>query len=365
MMERLSELILDTACFCFMPLVCSYYAISASIFINTSAKDAEGLEWIGNTLLAPTQYLLAGKEAIQDLDGNWQFKQRFDYNNAFWVKTASSIFALPPSIFLGTAVKGMSLLSSKTRERHHSILTFKGSTHVQSNVDLYQEIGINTEIAPEPFLSQGFLRGTEKECVLKLELDALKEIAKCLNQANILWWVDCGTCLGAYRYGGVIPWDWDIDVAVLLPDFENVCRALNRLDKNQYVVQDWSSRDFPDSYLKVYIRKTGTMIDIYHFAIDQAKKEIQYVLSLENNIFFPSWWKVRESVFKTPATFEMVFPLKKAVLDGIEVFVPNQTKSYLQRCYGENLEPAKIYNPITGNYEKDLSHPYWERSFAH
>lgn len=365
MFERLWDFVVDSMMTCFMPVVCSYYAISASIFINTSTKEATQLEWLSNQILSPVQYILAGKEAQMQSDGSWKFVQRFDYNTQFWVKTASSIAALPPSIVLGVIIKALSFLDPRVRARYHSMIASQGSTRIHSNLGLYEQIGLEIRKGSETLLPLGCQRRSGDENALKAEKIALADIAAVLNVAGILWWIDCGTCLGAYRYGGAIPWDSDVDIAVLLPDFENVQHALNQLDSKKYIVQDWSSREHPNSYLKVFIRESDTLIDVYHFAIDEAKKELCYVLSLENNIFFPEWWKIRERRFKVPAPFDAVFPLKKAKFDGIEVFVPNDTKKYLQRCYGENLDPVKIYNPQTNLYEKDLSHPYWQRAYAH
>ncbi len=365
MLDRLWDLFIDSMITCFMPLVCSYYALSANIFLNTSTEDAKGLEWIGNQLLTPTQYILAGKEAKQRADGSWEFVQHFDYTNGFWIKTASSFLVLPPSFVFGTLVKAISLFDADTKKRHQALLRAKHSTEIHSHLALYQKMGIDIGKTTERLTPLGCERRAGDENVLKIEKEALSDIAQVLNEAGVLWWVDCGTCLGAYRYGGAIPWDCDIDVAVLLPDFVNVQHALNQLDPKKYIVQDWSSREFPNSYLKVFIRKSGTLIDIYHFAIDEKTKEVHYILSLENHSFFPEWWKIRERRFKVPVAFDVVFPLKRALFDGIEVFVPKDTKKYLQRCYGENLDPVKIYNPLTDLYEKDLNHPYWQRAYAH
>ena len=365
MFERFWDFLIDSMITCFMPLVCSYYALSASIFINVSTKEAATLEWLGNTLLSPVQYIMAGKEAVQKQDGSWVFAQKFDYNSGFWYKTVSSVIALPPSILLGSAVKGLSLLDTEVRNRHFSLVAAHQSTEVHSNIGKYREMGLETGYVAGTLTSLGCQRGPGDENNLKDEKTGLTEIAEVLNKAGIPWWVDCGTCLGAFRYGGVIPWDGDIDIAVLIPDFHNVLHALNDLDPKKYIVQDWSTREFPESYIKVFIRKSGTLIDIYHFDIDLEKKELLYVFSLENHLFFPEWWKIRERRFKVPVAFDTVFPLKKAQLDGIEVFVPNDTVKYLQRIYGENLEPAKIYDPDTGQYEKDLTHPYWQRMYAH
>jgi phosphorylcholine metabolism protein LicD len=340
-------------------------AISASPFLNVSTRDATGIEWLADQLLSPVHYILAAKEAIQKPDGSLEFGERFCYKDAFWLKTTTSIFALPPSLILGSAVKGLSLFTESGRNHYFAILNELKSDRVESNLAKYKQMGIQLGTAPEIFLSQGYLRRPGDEKSLFIEKEGLKEITEILNEAKIPWWVDCGTCLGAYRYGGVIPWDEDIDIAILLPDFHNVKRVLNQLPKNRYAIQDWSSRDHPDSFLKIYIKESKTMIDIYSFEIIPETKTLQYILSLETNMFFPEWWKIRERRFKAPVAFDDLFPLKRALFDGVEVFVPNNTQKYLQRCYGENLDPAKIYDPSTNRYEKDLSHPYWQRAYAH
>lgn len=367
MIDRICDFFVESLILLFMPLVCGYYALCDNPFLNVSIKEATGLEKAGNTLLTPFQYLFAGQEATQNLDGTWTFNQRFDYESYFWVKATASTISLPPSLVLGSLVKGAAFLTQDTQNRNASLIAYQKSSQTKSQIETYRALGIDVQDTDQAayFISQQYARRPGDEKHLQPEKEALAQIGKILTEAKIPWWVDCGTCLGTYRYGGVIPWDGDIDVAVLLPDFENVRKALNQLDPDQYIVQNWSGRDRPYSYLKVYVRETGNTIDIYHFQIDPETKTLNYVLSLENNLFFPSWWKIRESRFLVPASFEMVFPLKKALFDGVEVFIPNHPQKYLQRCYGENLAPAKLYNPATHYYEKDLSHPYWQRAHAH
>ena len=51
------------------------------------------------------------------------------------------------------------------------------------------------------------------------QLEVLEEIDKVCKKHNIRWFADCGTLLGAVRHGGYIPWDDDMDICMLRPDY--------------------------------------------------------------------------------------------------------------------------------------------------
>lgn len=367
MFERLWDGLVNILIAICLPAFCWYHAITENLFLNVSIKPSSGLEKGANTLLVPFQYLFAGKEAVQNEDGSWKITQKFEYTQNLFPKTMASIALLPTSLILGSSLKALSFLSSKTKERYASLSEHVRSTKTKSNALLYRQMGMeigNLETAP--FIeSLGYQRRPGDENHMLKAKECLRDIAKVFNEDNIPWWVDCGTLLGAYRYGGIIPWDYDIDIAVLLPDHENVRRSLNRLDPAKYMVQDWSGRDFPDTFFKVYVRETKDLIDIYFYKIDANEKVCQYIFALDHNIFFFEWYKKGERRFERPAPFDHIFPLKKAMFDGIEVLVPNKIIPFLQRYYGENLSPVKIYDPRTNRFEKDLNHPYWQIPNVH
>jgi hypothetical protein len=347
-----------------MPMVTAYHLLISNVFINTAAQDATGFEKAGNLLLTPVHYLLAGKIALNE-NGQYRLVQRFDYNHNLALKSTLSLVSAPLSFPVGCLFKSIGYFSQQVRDRHRNITIAACSKKVHPNIELYKKLGIPLSATQEAINSSQFQRRPGDEKNLSLEKQLLKEIVRIFNENQIPYWVDAGTCLGAYRYGGVIPWDEDVDVAILMPDFQNAFNALKELDPEKYQVQDWSNRCHPETYIRVFVKENRSHVDIYHHTIDSGNRTLTYFVSCIDSNFMTTGWKTREARFTTPTSYDTVFPLRKVQFDGIEVCVPHQTKLYLQEKYGENIDPAKIYNENTGEYEKDLTHPYWQRSHVH
>lgn len=69
--------------------------------------------------------------------------------------------------------------------------------------------------------------------VKKIQLNILDVTTEFCNKHNINYWLDSGTLLGAIRHNGYIPWDDDIDIAMLRPDYDRFLELFN-LDNTRY-----------------------------------------------------------------------------------------------------------------------------------
>lgn len=352
-----------------LPLVGVYHMVCAHPFCNVSIEEAKGMEKVANICFIPFQYLFVGKMAKEDGLGGYVLQDRFSYEDSWLLsKTIAAYCVLPSSLVVGVVCKAMSFFSLSAREHYHKVQESvgRGGCAFQDPKEQYASMGIPFVAfsQAEKISCLGYERREKDKENLRLEKEALQAIVTLFHEKGILYWLDCGTCLGAYRYGGSIPWDWDIDIAILQKDFSNVRNVLSTLDPEKYLVQDWSNRDLPGAYLKVYVKQAGALIDIYHFAVDEERQEIHSILAHEKSVFLPESWKIRERRYTIATPFSYVFPLKKMDFDGIEAFVPCQVEKYLQQRYGENISPVKLYNAQTGLYEKDETHPYWQLQFA-
>lgn len=355
-----------------MSCVYGYQNIRHNNFLARRSAEAGGVEAVGEFFLTPAHFLFAGKTVtyVKESD-TYTEQQSYDYSKYFWLKTVAAIIALPISLIIGSIFKGISLCISSVRERNAH--WHERRNKVVINEEYYKKIGL--EFSEEEFVPpKAVVRPTMAELERmrpelaaehKAQIEALKHISKALTDAKVGFWLDAGTLLGAYRHGGIIPWDADVDISVLAIDHQNVMNALrDKLDPDNYDVFDSSGFDKPGTYVRVYIKAADSYIDIYHYASDIEGQTVNYIFSQENSSLMPDYAKKRETAgtwsHKIPCGD--MFPLKPTIFDGVPAFVPNHVEKVLQGRYPGTLDPAKVWNPATGDYEKVAGHPYWEQS---
>lgn len=68
-------------------------------------------------------------------------------------------------------------------------------------------------------------------------LDILRVFIDICDKYNLRWWASGGTCIGALRHNGFVPWDDDLDVAMPRPDYEKLWLLREEINKgSRYIL---------------------------------------------------------------------------------------------------------------------------------
>ncbi len=119
-------------------------------------------------------------------------------------------------------------------------------------------------------------------------LEMLKFIDKVCSEHGIQYWLSSGSCIGAIRHGGFIPWDDDVDIEMLAPDYDRLREIIVNYPDCPYSWHDnendpkfYSSfaklRDKKSSILEnnpwnEYYNQHGIYIDIFRLYPSGMKK---------------------------------------------------------------------------------------------
>ena len=91
-----------------------------------------------------------------------------------------------------------------------------------------------------------------------LQLNLMKKVDKFCSKHNINYYLIGGSCLGAIRHQGFIPWDDDIDIAMLRSDYDIFIKLIkDYLPPTEYFVQNYNSdKEMAPALTRLCIKKT-------------------------------------------------------------------------------------------------------------
>ncbi len=69
-------------------------------------------------------------------------------------------------------------------------------------------------------------------------LDILKAIHRVCEENDIKYYLFAGSLIGAVRHNGFIPWDDDIDIGMLRPDYNKFCKVAQKSLGNDFFLQN-------------------------------------------------------------------------------------------------------------------------------
>ena len=104
----------------------------------------------------------------------------------------------------------------------------------------------------------------ESKALKQALLDIYKDIARLCEQHHLTAMLCGGSCLGAIRHQGFIPWDDDLDLLMPRHDYEQLIQLLEQsaLGENYEYNTPNAKTDAKNVFLKIY-RKNTLNVDIY------------------------------------------------------------------------------------------------------
>lgn len=91
-----------------------------------------------------------------------------------------------------------------------------------------------------------------------VQLSLLDELAKVCQKNNLRFYLAAGSCIGAVRHNGFIPWDDDIDVFMYAEDVDELFRHRDEFGKGFFLQNTETDPGYPSSIAR--LRKNGTTL---------------------------------------------------------------------------------------------------------
>jgi len=88
-------------------------------------------------------------------------------------------------------------------------------------------------------MRSGFLVTVSRKRLWEKEIELLMVLDDICRRHDIRWFAGYGTLLGAVRHHGFVPWDDDIDVVMLRPDYERFCRIAAEELREPFYFDNW------------------------------------------------------------------------------------------------------------------------------
>lgn len=93
------------------------------------------------------------------------------------------------------------------------------------------------------------------------QLEMLHELDRVCKKLNIRYYLSSGTCLGALRHGGFIPWDDDVDVYMYWKDAEKLAQNQNMLEHNYFVQSRHTDPNVKESLYRLRDSSTTMILE--------------------------------------------------------------------------------------------------------
>ncbi len=99
------------------------------------------------------------------------------------------------------------------------------------------------------------------EQVKSRELEILKYVDAFCKKHGLTYFLSYGSLLGAVRHKGFIPWDDDIDISMLRPDYERFMHLVAQEEDPRFKAMLPGRKDYPYHFIKIVDSQTELLED--------------------------------------------------------------------------------------------------------
>jgi len=188
----------------------------------------------------------------------------------------------------------------------------------------------------------------------------LQTVDTICKRNHIDCWLDSGTLLGAVRHGGFIPWDDDIDVAIMREDYPRLRACLEReLPEDLYLQDQTNEPNYPLTFPKVRdknsyfeeptmskLKGQGIYIDIFFMEKVPSRRWKRFVDYLYGHCF-RAMHNFTDGADKFKST--LVYPFALLVLYGtrmVNKLIPSNQIAHEYGSYTTNIYDRSLIFPI-------------------
>lgn len=168
----------------------------------------------------------------------------------------------------------------------------------------------------------------------RIMTNMLKELDRICRKYRINYWCIGGTFIGAIRYNGWIPWDADIDLAILEEDYIR----LKDIVQDELPIGMWFQDKDTDPNYKSSIGKIRWLESNYKDCKDETHHNgLQidlFIFKKKNNIIEgePEHYGLRRQL--KSYKYEDIFPLREIMFEGFNIFIPNKYEEKCRKVFG-------------------------------
>lgn len=187
---------------------------------------------------------------------------------------------------------------------------------------------------------------TELEHLQSVILGIAKDIDRICQANNIQYYLLGGSCIGAIRHKGFIPWDDDLDIIMTRNNYDQfieICKS--QLDTDKYLFQE-GIKDWPLDFSKIRLKGTvlhepeddyatdemhGIYVDVFcmdHVPDNDILSGIQYFFAKYYLCYQLACRGYKNATLKKKLMIALSFPLR---FELIRNFIVRQTTKYNEK----------------------------------